>query len=569
MRTGNDLTFRVNETDEVKVKNWFTDPGWYGIERVQFADGTLWTTTQLQALVPQAYVATASGETIQGWDGIDIIDGAGGNDTINAAAGNDQLAGGDGNDTINAGTGNDTALGGAGNDTLNGDTGDDVLEGGDGDDTFYDLWGANVVRGGAGNDTVQALGTIEGGTGNDTLTGTGASNTYLFNVGDGQDTINELGNSTNPDTLSFGAGIAPADLTLVRSGNDLTFRVSGTDEVKVKNWFTDPGWYGVERVQFADGTLWTTAQLQALVPALYLASEAGETILGWEGIDVIDGAGGNDTLTGNGANDYLAGGAGADQINGGNGLNGNDIMQGGADADTLNDTTSNNLFDGGAGNDTLIGGHGQAHDLFIGGGGNDTITTGNSADVILFGRNDGADTVLASTNGGDTVSLGGGIAYADLSLRKNGNDLILDAGGGDQITFANWYSSTSNRSVVNLQMVAEAMSGFVAGGSDPLLDNSIERFDFLGLVGRFDQARAADPALTSWALSNALLDFHTSGSDTAAIGGDLAYQYGLNGSLAGIGLAPAQAVISDAQFAAQAQTLHSLGSLQTGAVRLV
>lgn len=249
-----------------------------------------------------------------------------------------------------------------------------------------------------------------------------------------------------------------------------------------------------------------------------------------------------------------------------NGGNGTDLMQGGADADTLIDYSGNNLFDGGAGDDALQGGLGR--DLFIGGGGNDSIGTGEGADVVAFARNDGADVIVATAGGGDTLSLGGGISYADLSLRKNGNDLILDAGAGDQITFRDWYAWSGYQSVVNLQMVAEAMSDFAPGGSDPLLDNSIERFDFLGMVVRFDQARAADPGLSTWALSNALLDFHTSGSDSAAIGGDLAYQYGLHRSLAGIGLVPAQAVINDPQFVTQAQTLHALGTLQTGAVRL-
>jgi hypothetical protein len=37
---------------------------------------------------------------------------------------------------------------------------------------------------------------------------------------------------------------------------------------------------------------------------------------------------------------------------------------------------------------------------------------------------------------------------------------------------------------------------------------------------------AASPGLTSWAVTNALLQFHLSGADDAALGGDLAYWYG-------------------------------------------
>jgi hypothetical protein len=65
-----------------------------------------------------------------------------------------------------------------------------------------------------------------------------------------------------------------------------------------------------------------------------------------------------------------------------------------------------------------------------------------------------------------------------------------------------------------------------------------------------------------------LTSFQLAGSDTAALGGDLAYQYGKNGTLAGMGLTAAQDVIGDSNFGTQAQTLHPLAGLQTGSVRL-
>ena len=61
---------------------------------------------------------------------------------------------------------------------------------------------------------------------------------------------------------------------------------------------------------------------------------------------------------------------------------------------------------------------------------------------------------------------------------------------------------------------------------------------------------------------DALLDSHLSGSDSAAIGGDLAYQYGKAGSLAGISVAAAQSVIADASSGQSAQSLQALASLQ-------
>jgi hypothetical protein len=96
----------------------------------------------------------------------------------------------------------------------------------------------------------------------------------------------------------------------------------------------------------------------------------------------------------------------------------------------------------------------------------------------------------------------------------------------------------------------------------------VQTFDFLGLVDEFDQALAASPGLTSWAVTNALLQFHLSGADDAALGGDLAYWYGKNGGLAGISLQAAQQVIGASGFGSDAQTLRPFSGLQEGFVKL-
>ncbi|HQR59971.1 MAG TPA: hypothetical protein PLH03_01245, partial [Methylophilaceae bacterium] len=158
-----------------------------------------------------------------------------------------------------------------------------------------------------------------------------------------------------------------------------------------------------------------------------------------------------------------------------------------------------------------------------------------------------------------------GIAYSDLSLSKSGSDLILKTGVTDQITFKGWYSATTNHSVIDLQVIAEAMAGFSAGGADILRDNKIENFDFVGIVNDFDAAGA----VAGWALTDARLTAHLNvGSDTAAIGGDLAYQYGKAGTLAGIGLNAAQSVINSAPFGQSAQTLNSPTTWQAELVKL-
>src|SRR6185312_15633181 len=112
----------------------------------------------------------------------------------------------------------------------------------------------------------------------------GVGDTYIFNVGDGQDRITDVSYSPADgystlynDTLSFGAGITPASIQFVRSGNDLIFRVSATDQVTVTDWYLSKSNY-IERVTFADGTVWNDATLRSLIPAVTNGTEAGETI---------------------------------------------------------------------------------------------------------------------------------------------------------------------------------------------------------------------------------------------------------------------------------------------------
>ena len=239
-----------------------------------------------------------------------------------------------------------------------------------------------------------------------------------------------------------------------------------------------------------------------------------------------------------------------------------DILQGLEGNDPLSDSGGNTLFDGGLGNDVMTGNSGN--ELFIGGAENDVITTGTGADIIAFNLGDGKDVVNASSGADNTISLGGGIEYGDLSLTRSGADLVLNTGGTGKLTLAGWYAGNNNKSVVNLQVIAEAMAGFNAGGTDALLDNKIETFDFAALANAFNDAGQVN----QWSLMNALLGAHLGGSDTEAIGGDLAYRYGRSGSLSGIGLTPAQEVIDAPGFGSNAQMLRPLAQLQQGAIRL-
>ncbi|MBW7900131.1 MAG: hypothetical protein H3C26_01520 [Rhodocyclaceae bacterium] len=241
------------------------------------------------------------------------------------------------------------------------------------------------------------------------------------------------------------------------------------------------------------------------------------------------------------------------------------VLLGNGGDDALSGPSGNNLLFGGTGEDTLSGGTGDG--FLAGGTGNDTLSTGTGDDVIAFNAGDGNDTVYLN-GGADTISLGRGIRYADLALRQEGDDLVLDTGNGESLTFKDWYTDVSRQSALNLQLIAETLADFDADGDDPLRDDKVEGFDFRLLVDRFDQARAANAAITQWHLMSDLLDAHLLGADDAAIGGDLAYQYGRYGNFANVGLTGAQNVLNGSQFAVGPQTFQSLQGLQEGVARL-
>ncbi len=76
---------------------------------------------------------------------------------------------------------------------------------------------ADYLGGDAGDDT------LDGGEGNDTLIGSWGDDTFLLNRGTGWDVINtsEWGSHTKNDRIVFGADIAPTDVRLTRSYDDL------------------------------------------------------------------------------------------------------------------------------------------------------------------------------------------------------------------------------------------------------------------------------------------------------------------------------------------------------------
>lgn len=351
--------------------------------------------------------------------------------------------------------------GGAGADTITGTTADDILVG-----------GTDADR-------------MEGGTGNDT---------YVFERGDGADTLldsgsSAVGSSYDPggDALLFGAGITIEDLILQRDGNDMRVYVADqndlstplseiTDSVTIESWNNTQN--RVELLQFTNGfdfdvsgivntylgadlTGATTPEvpindtLDGSASADWIDGFAGDDILsGLGGDDFIFGRDGEDSLNGGGGDDILAGGSGNDTISGGAG---NDVITGGADDDMLNGNSGNDVMTGGTGNDVLNGGGGN--DLIVGDLGDDTIIASAGQDQIRFGFGDGNDIYQGNSEfaGTDVFVFEDDISTDDIWFERLDNDLVVRLHGADDtFTFENWYHGDNPSAHI---------LGFAAGGA--------------------------------------------------------------------------------------------------------
>lgn len=186
--------------------------------------------------------------------------------------------------------------------------------------------------------------------------------------------------------------------------------------------------------------------------AVFDGTEAVDTFVFVEVLDVDDGGSGPNVIFGTDRNDVLSGGDGVDEIYG---LGGNDFLRGGADADILDggegfDTvhydgsTAGVTIDltadvdgiqaasgGDAEGDVLSGFErvfGSAFSDVLSGNAEDNLLRGKGGNDVLFGG-DGDDT-LRGDNGRDFIFGGDG---DDLVLGGNGNDKLFGQNDNDEI----------------------------------------------------------------------------------------------------------------------------------------
>lgn len=364
------------------------------------------------------------GDYIRGQAGDDLISSEDGTDSVYGDAGNDTILAGADDDYISAGDGNDMVLGEAGRDSLRGDAGDDALDGGAGDDAIF---------GGVGNDR------LYGGLGEDYLSGDRGNDVYVFRRGDGHDRINNYDDGAGRQDTLLLENLLPGGIKMWRSGNYLCISILGTeDRVDIQNFFDADGTsaYRLDRIQFADGTVWDIDEIKDRVLS---ATEGDDDIYGYETDDVISGGSQSDWLSGRGGNDTLSGGTGADSLHGDdgndvlNGDDGNDNLFGGTGADQLFGGAEDDRLDGGQGNDELTGGEGEDH--LEGGRGDDIyhFSTGFGNDVIS-NYDDGPGRV-------DAIQFSSGITSTDVTLRREGDDLVLVTVSGDELRVLSYFAS--------------------------------------------------------------------------------------------------------------------------------
>ncbi|WP_010115036.1 type I secretion C-terminal target domain-containing protein [Acinetobacter sp. P8-3-8] len=385
----------VGSEDQLRIEQAFSENSIF--KTITFADQTIWN---LENLKMQGLTGTVQDDFIQGFENRDnIIYGNAGNDTLYGQNGNDQLCG---------------------------DEGDDQLYAGEGDD---------LLRGGSGSDV------LDGGYG---------INTYIFNYGDGHDTIQSVyldENSLLTETHIL-LGVLPNDIELeIQYSTDLLIKIKNTeDQLLIRDIFNT--FFIFKSLTFADQSIWSLEDIKnfSLIGNkqdnfIEGYENRNNIIYGNEGNDTLYGQNGNDQLYGGNDDDYLVGNEGNDQLYGGSGTNiliggkgddqyvienstdeitenakeGIDTVQssvsstlgsyienltlvglsaingtGNSLANTLKGNSANNTLNGGAGNDYIESGAGN--DKLLGGNGKDVLSGGLGNDQFTGGA--GADIVI-------------------------------------------------------------------------------------------------------------------------------------------------------------------------------
>ena len=127
---------------------------------------------------------------------------------------------------------------------------------------------ANILTGGGSTDYIfsfEGNDTITGGRGSDSLEGGVGNDVYVYNSGDGSDTIGDIQTTASTDIIRFGTGIKASDLSFSRTvnTNDVTINIKTGGSVFIPSQMDSIGWFGVEMLKFADGSSMSAGQIRS------------------------------------------------------------------------------------------------------------------------------------------------------------------------------------------------------------------------------------------------------------------------------------------------------------------
>jgi Ca2+-binding RTX toxin-like protein len=559
--TGANVLFVVNNTsDSVRVQS---NPGSDTIQ----SSVTFTLPTNVNTIVLTAASTKATGNS-----GNDtLISSSVGVDTLAAGAGNDLLIVNFAGDSVSAPTthGVDTIQSAFSFSLANSTNVADLVLTGTGNLSGTGNGLANVIVANSGNDTLTAgtgLATLIGG-GNDLFVVNNSSDVIQDTTPGAHDTINSSANFTLPGAVNIltltgsgslvGAGNNNNDLITGNTGRDTLIAGPGTDTLVSGSGITSlVGGAGTDIFQINNASDTVTVGVaggnDSILSSVSFTLPTNVQYLALSGSASLTGSG-------NSLTDLIIGNTGNDTLNGGTGIA---VLEGGtAGHDVIKGISNQAALIGGGAADTLTGS--ASKDFYAAGKVSDVITTGATANVIAINMGDGADTLNATTGATNVLSLGGGIDTENLTFTKSGNNLVLSDGvAGDTITFANWYSATSNQDYVTLQVVEAASASYNPTSSDALRNKPLEEFNFTSLASQFN-------GTGTWSLSTGMPSATLPSSATAAYGGDLAYYFGLNGNLTGLNLTDAQSTLTNAAFATGTQTINPFANVTGGPIRLV
>ena len=272
-----------------------------------------------------------------------------------------------------------------------------AMTGSNNNDNIKGSSGEDIINAGGGDDTIEA------GRGDDVLYGGTGKNTFIFNIGDGKDTIyyqngTDILDLTKVTTEDAGTLVYP-DSTIpgYKDKNDLVIKYTKDDEIRLVNYFRTKGKSDI-KVKVLEGGKTVTKDLTEVISieADYSNETRGKSVTGSFLNDSIKGTSLNDTIRGGEGNDILTGGKGNDRLY------------------------------GEAGKNTLV---------FSIGDGADTVYSGKGEDTIKF-------TDIETFKTGDTKNI---------KFSAKGNDLIINYGNGDTISVSGYLRNPALSSVKFIQ----------------------------------------------------------------------------------------------------------------------